>query len=292
MKPQSILITSIIGVAKNEKYLRALLNNKITAIAFEYIQATDNFSLYGAIQELAGYTSVITAASLFSDNIDGQGRTLCGWAGIPPAKILILGSNTIATAAADTATKLGAQVKVLGQSLSELNTLLKTVKMPLATDMLDWETLLESLPDADIVIGTFQFIDTAPPLLIPVELISKMKQNAVIMDLSINCGGCFETSHPTTLAHPTYQEEDVTHYCVPNITTSIAQTTSLTISYFIFEALQKIKFEGGTDNFLSLDMAWLNGIYTYKGYITNLNISKLHDLPFKEINLLMAIFNK
>ena len=293
MKPQSLLITSIIGVAKNEKYLRALLNKKITAIAFEYIQPTaDNFSLCGVIQELTGYTSVVTAASLFSDNVEGQGRTLHGWAGIPPAKILILGSNTIAAAAADTASKLGAQVKILGQSLSELNTLLKTVKTPLATEILRMETLSEALSEADIVIGAFQFIDTPPPLLVPAEMVAKMKQNAVIVDLSMNCGGCFETSHPTTLAHPTYQEEEVTHYCVPNITTSASQTTSLIISYFISEALEKIKFEGGPDNFLSLDMAWLNGVYTYKGYITNLNISKIHNLPFKEINLLMAIFNK
>ena len=293
MKPQSILITSIIGVAKNEKYLRALLNNKITAIAFEYIQNTTNsFSLHGALQELAGYTSVITAAALFSNSVEGQGRTLCGMAGIPPAKVLILGSNVAAVAAADTAAKLGAQVKVLGQSLYELNTLLKTVKAPISTDMLHWEILSGNISDADIVICTLQFIDAAPPLLIPAEMIAKMQQNSVIIDLSMNCGGCFETSHPTTLAHPTFQEEEITHYCVPDITASVSQTTSLIISYFIFEALQKIKFEGSTDNFLSYDMAWLNGVYTYKGYITNLNISKLHDLPFKEISLLMAIFNK
>ncbi|MCL2510942.1 MAG: hypothetical protein FWF09_02710 [Bacteroidales bacterium] len=293
MKPQSILITSIIGVAKNEKYLQSLLNNKITAIAFEYIQSTaDGFSLHDTLQELTGYTSVITAAALFADSVEGQGRTLCGMAGIPPAKVLILGSNTIAIAAADTAAKLGARVKVLGQSLSELNTLLKAVKTPPATEILQPEILSENLSEADIVICTLQFFDAAPPLLIPVEMISKMQQNSVIMDLSINCGGCFETSHPTTPAHPTYQEEGVTHYCAPNIAASASQTTSLIISYFIFEALQEMKYEGGADNFLSFNTTWLNGVYTYKGYITNLNISKLHDLPFKEINLLMAIFNK
>jgi len=213
-------------------------------------------------------------------------------AGIPPAKVLILGSNTAAIAAADTASKLGAQVKVLGQSLSELNTLLKMVKMPLATEILHWEILSENISDADIVICTLQFIDVASPLLVPAEMVSKMKENSIIMDLSMNCGGCFETSHPTILSRPTYQEEDVTHYCVPDITASVSQTTTLMISYFIFEALQKIKDEGGTDNFLSLNTAWLNGVYTYKGYVTNLNIRKIHDLPFKEINLLMAIFNK
>jgi len=293
MKPQSTLITSITGVAKDEKYLRALLNHKITAIAFEYIRtATDNFSLHNLLQEIAGFNAVMTAASLFSDGVDSQGRTLCGLAGIPPAKILILGSNTAAVTAADTASKLGAQVTVLEKSLSELNTLLKTVKMPLATDILTWELLSDALPDADIVICTFQFFDTAPPILIPAEMVSKMKQNAVIMDLSIHCGGCFETSRPTTLKHPTYQEYDVVHYCVPNITATTPQTTSLIISHFIFEALQKIKFEGEIDNFLRLNTAWLNGVYTYKGYITNLNINKIQNLPFKEIELLMAIFNK
>jgi len=292
MKPQATLLTSIIGVAKNEKYLQALLNRKITAVAFEYIRPTAGFSLHGALQEISGYLSVITAASLLSDNADGQGRTLRGWAGIPPAKVLILGSNDIAVAAADTAVKLGAQVKVLGESLSELNTLIKSVKTPIATDMLRWETVSEHLAEADIVIGALQFIDTAPPILIPAEMVAKMRENSVIVDLSVHCGGCFETAHPTTPDRPTYREEEVIHYCVPHITVTAAQTTSLMISYFIFEALEKIKFEGGTDNFLSLNAAWLNGVYTYKGYITNMNISKLHNLPFKEINLLMAIFNE
>ena len=293
LKPQSTLITSIVGVAKNEKHLHSLLNGKITAIAFEYIQnATDNFSLYGALQELSGYTAVITAASLFSDNVEGQGRTLCGWAGIPPAKVLILGSNAIATTAAATAAQLGAQVKVIGQSLSELDKTLKTVKTPISTEILRWETLPKTLSEADIVISAFQFIDVASPLFIPTEMIANMRPNSVIMDLSINCGGCFETSRPTTPTHPTFQKEGVTHYCLTDITVSVSQTASLIISYFIFEALQKIKFEGGTDNFLILNTAWLNGVYTYKGYITNLNINKLHNLPFKEINLLMAIFNK
>jgi len=122
--------------------------------------------------------------------------------------------------------------------------------------------------------------------------VDKMKHNAVIMDLSVNCGGCFETSQPTSLKYPTYRECDVIHYCVPNITASTPKTTSLVISRFISDALKKMRIEGGTENFLNLNLAWLNGVYTYKGYITNLNISKIFDLPFKEINLLMAIFNK
>jgi len=293
MKPQATLITSIIGVAKNEKYLRALLNKKITAIAFEYIQTTtDHFSLNTLLQEIAGFTALMSANTLFSDSSEGQGRTLCGFVGTPAAKVLILGSNTIATTAADTASKLGAQVKVLGKSLSELHTLTKTVKTPITIDILGWETLSESLAEADIVICTFQFIDTAPPILIPAEMVDKMKHNAVIMDLSVNCGGCFETSQPTSLKHPTYRECDVIHYCVPNITASTPKTTSLVISRFISDALQKMRREGGTENFLNLNLAWLNGVYTYKGYLTNLNISKIFDLPFKEINLLMAIFNK
>jgi alanine dehydrogenase len=300
MKPQSALLTTIAGVAKNEKYLQTLLNNKITAIAIEYIQTpsgevsrnTDACSLETMLQEIAGFSAVMTAATLFSDNVDGQGRTLCGFAGTPPAEVLILGSNAIAVTAADTALKLGAQVKVLGQSLSELFTLMKTVKTPPVTGILGWKSLSESLYSADIVIATFQFIDTPPPILIPAEMVARMKQNAVIMDLSINCGGCFETSQPTTLKHPTYQECDVIHYCVPNITAATPQTTSSVISRFIAEALQKVRDEGGLENFLRLNPAWLNGVYSYKGYITSLNISRIHNLPFKEINLLMAIFNK
>jgi alanine dehydrogenase len=293
MKPQATLITSITGVAKNEKYLRALLNKKITAIAFEYIQTTaDSFSLNALLQEIAGFTAVMTGASLLSDGIESQGRTLCGFAGTPPAKVLILGSNAIAINAADTASKLGAQVKVLGKSLSELYTLMKTMKTPPVTDILNWKSLAESLPEADIVICAFQFIDIAPPILIPAEMVAGMKQNAVIMDLSINCGGCFETSQPTSLKHPTYLEGDVIHYCVPNIMATTPQTTSSVISRFIADTLQKMRDDGGIENFLTLDPAWLNGVYTYKGYITNANINKIHDLPFKEINLLMAIFNK
>jgi alanine dehydrogenase len=293
MKSQATLITSVAGVAKNEKYLRALLNKKITAIAFEYIQTTvDSFSLNTLLQEIAGFTAVMTGVSLFSDGTEGQGRTLCGFAGMPSAKVLILGSNTIAITAVDTASKLGAQVKVLGKSLSELYTLIKTVKTPPITDILSWKLLLESLPEADIVICTFQFIDTTPPILIPAEMVAGMKQNAVIMDLSINCGGCFETSQSTSLKHPTYLEGDVIHYCVPNITATTPQTTSSVISRFVADALQKMKNDGGIENFLNLDPAWLNGVYTYKGYITNVNINKIHNLPFKEINLLMAIFSR
>jgi len=292
MKPQTTLITSITGVAKNEKYLHALLDNKITAIAFEYIQSTaDNFSLNALLQEITGFNAVITAAALLSDSIEGQGRTLCGFVGTPPAKALILGSNTIAVTAAETATKLGAQVKVLGKSLPELNTLIKKVNPQPVTDLLSWESLSESLPEADIIICAFQFIDTAPPILIPAEMVDKMKKNTVIMDLSTNCGGCFETSQPTSLKHPTYRECDVVHYCVPNITASTPQTTSLIISRFVADALQKMRIEGGTENFLSLNMEWLNSVYTYKGYITNPNIGKLHNLPFKEVYLLMAIKN-
>lgn len=293
MKTHSVLISSTKGIVKDEKYFRALINNKITAISFEHIQTNEGaYPLFDTIQEIAGNTAIIVATSLLADSLDGQGKTLSGFAGIAPSEVLVLGSNMAAVSAANTAIAMGACVKVLDRNVLELFNLRQKVRHQVYTETLNTETLPQALPKADVVICTTQFPESCPEFFISTEMVRKMKKGAIVIDLSIDCGGSFETSRPTTHANPVYSEYHVTHYCVPNITALVPNTASLAFSNFLAPALHRIKEEGGVDRFLIAEQAWMNGVYTYKGYSTNIEFSNFHNLPYKEIDLLMAIFNK
>ncbi|MDR0364573.1 MAG: hypothetical protein LBH92_06120 [Bacteroidales bacterium] len=293
MKSNAVLISSIKSASKDEKYFRALLKNKITAISFEHIRTEHGeFPLYDTIQEIAGHTAVMVASSLLADGIDGQGKSLSGFAGIAPAEALILGSNMAAFSAVNTAYGMGASVKILDRCVAGLSRIREKARFQLYTDTLNAETLSKILPHADIVICTLQFKESRPEFFVPVELIREMKKGAVIVDLSIDCGGSFETSRPTMHSDPVFKELNVTHYCVPNITALVSNTTTLAFSNFLAPALHKMGREGHIDNFLLSNLAWMNGVYTYKGYATNIEFSERYDLPYKEIDLLMTIFNK
>lgn len=293
MKTNAVLISSIRSVSKDEKYFRALLKNKITAISFEHIRTEQgDFPLFDTIQEIAGHTAIVVASSLLADSMEGQGKSLSGFAGIAPAEVLILGSNMAAFSAAQTAYGMGASVKMLDRCVLGLTRIREKARFPLHTDTLHRETLSAVLPRADVVVCTLQFTELRPEFFVPMELVRRMKKGAVIVDLSIDCGGSFETSRPTTHSDPVFKELNVTHYCVPNITALTPNTATLAFSNFLSPALQKMEREGGIDKFLLSDVAWMNGVYTYKGYSTNLEYSEVYGLPFKEIDLLMAIFNK
>ena len=144
---------------------------------------------------------------------------------------------------------------------------------------------------ADVVIGAVHSKEGRSPCLITEEMVQEMKEGSIIIDVSIDQGGCFETARPTTHKNPVYKTHGVTHYCVPNIPSRVPHTASQALSNIFVPILLQIGIEGGVENFLKMDHGVRQGVYLYNGTITNPFISKYFNLPFQDIDLLMAAFH-
>jgi alanine dehydrogenase len=293
MKPRQTLISALqIGIQK-EEYFRSLMQKKVTALAFELIRDRANtFSVIRAMSEIAGSTSVFIAAEYLSDPEYGRGKMFGGFTGIRPSEVVIIGSGTVGEYATRSAVGLGALVKVFDNSVYRLRRLQNNLGMRVFTSILHPKVILESMRTADVVIGAIHTKNGKTPCLITEDMVSQMKDGAIIIDVSIDQGGCFETSHPTTHNNPVYKVHGITHYCVPNIPSRVPHTASQALNNIFVPIILDIGTEGGFDNFLKTDHGVRQGVYLYNGMSTNSFISRYFNLPFQDIDLLMAAFHE
>jgi alanine dehydrogenase len=293
MKPRQTLISALqIGIQK-EEYFRSLIQKKVTALAFELIRDRANtFSVIRAMSEIAGSTSIFIAAEYLSDPYYGRGKMFGGFTGIRPSEVVIIGAGTVGEYATRSAVGLGALVKVFDNSVYRLRRLQNNLGMRVFTSILHPKVILESMRTADVVIGAIHTKNGKTPCLITEDMVSQMKDGAIIIDISIDQGGCFETSHPTTHKNPVYKVHGITHYCVPNIPSRVPHTASQALSNIFVPIILDIGTEGGIDNFLKTDHGVRQGIYLYNGMCTNSYISRYFNLSFQDIDLLMAAFHE
>jgi len=286
INPQSVLFSAMQLKTQKKEFFEALAKKRITAIAFDYIQ--DNHGVYPLVKslsEIAGIASILIASELMNSSSVGNGLILGNIGGVPPSKVVIIGAGTVAEFAARSALGLGAQVEVFDNSLTKLRSLQHKLNFPIATSTLQPKNLLKSLIDCDVAIGAIRG-KTRTPVVVSEEMIQQMKKGAVVVDVSIDNGGCFETSEVTTHSNPTIIKHDVIHYCVPNIPSRYSRTASVSISNIFTPYLLKIGEEGGIENAARFDKSLQKGMYFYHGILSNKTIADWFGLPFTDINLL------
>jgi alanine dehydrogenase len=288
MKTGQTLISALQVTSMKEEYIKALIAKKITAIAFENLRDEGGIlTIVRSMSEIVGTTSIHIAGELLSTH-NGKGLMLGGVTGIPPTEIVIIGAGTVGEYAARTALALGADVKVFDNSVYHLRRLQNNIGTRLFTSVLQPVVLMKALSKCDVAIGAMRAKEGRSPCIVSEDMVSQMKADSVIIDVSIDQGGCFETSHVTNHTKPVFRKHDVIHYCVPNIASRVARTASYALTNIFTPILLDIGEAGGIKNMLWEKSGVRNGVYIYNGHITNKYISTTFNLPLKDLDLLVA----
>ena len=287
INPQSILISALQLKTQNKKYFEAIANKRITALAFEFIRDEDgSYPAVRSLSEIAGTSAVLIASELLSNVNEGNGLMFGNISGVPPVEVVIIGAGTVGEFAARSAIGLGANVKVFDNSITKLRRMQTNLGMTIYTSTLQPKNLAKALKRCDVAIGAVRGKNRAP-IIVTDNMVGNMKPGAVIIDVSIDMGGCIETSEVTTHKHPTFIKHGVIHYCVPNIPARFARTASISISNMFTPYLLKIAEDGGLENSLRFDKGLKNGLYFYHGILTNRSVGEWFDLKHSDINLLI-----
>lgn len=287
IKPHAILVSTLQLKTQSKEYFKALATKKVTAIAFDYIKDDQNsFPIVKSLSEIAGTASILIASELMNAEKGGSGRLLGNISGVPPCEVLILGAGTVGLFATKSAKGLGASVKVFDNSITKLRRLQQDLQTPIYTSTIHHKALEKALRRADVVIGAMKGNNRAP-VVVSEDMVTLMKEGAVIIDVSIDCGGCFETSELTSHSHPTITKHGVIHYGVPNIPSRYAKTASISISNIITPYLLSVGDEGGFETAVKYDRVIRSGMYMYKGILTQESIGGWFSLPYTDINLLI-----
>jgi len=287
INPETVIISAIQLKTKKKEYFEALAKKKITALAFEYIKDEDgSYPAVKSLSEIAGTASILIAAELMITDEFGKGLLFGNITGVPPTEVVILGAGTVGEFAAKTAIGLGANVKVFDNSITKLRRLQNNLNQRIFTSTIQQKGLLKALRRCDVAIGAMRGKERCP-IVVNETMVEHMKKGAVIVDVSIDTGGCFETSEVTTHEKPTFIKNNVLHYCVPNIPSRYSKTASLSISNILTPYLHQIAEDGGIESAIRCNKGLKNGIYLYHGILTNKAIGEWFDLPDNDINLLV-----
>lgn len=287
LKPNTLVISSLPANTLSKEYFEEFAKKKVTAVGFEFIKdEKDQLPVVRLLSEIAGTTAILVASELMSSAHGGTGLLMGGITGVRPTEVVILGAGTVAENATRTALGLGASVRVFDNSLSRLRRLQQNIGQRISTSTIDPKELGKALRRCDLAIGALRG-ESRTPCVVPEDMVVKMKSGAVIIDVSIDQGGCFETSELTTHDQPTVIKHDVIHYAVSNLTSRVARTSTKALSNFFLSYLMMISQEGGFETVVKTDKTVRNGVYLYKGRIVKDNLSKWFDLPLHDINLLI-----
>ena len=289
MKPGQILISALQISTLKPDCLQALLNKKITALCFEHLQDEGgSLTVVRAMSEIVGATSILIAAEYLSNVFEGKGLMLGGITGVPPTEIVILGAGTVGEYAARTAISLGAEVKVFDPSIYKLRRLQNNIGSRVFTSVVQPIVLEKAVTTCDVAIGAMRAEDGRSPCIISEATVSKMKRDSVIIDVSIDQGGCFETSEITNHTHPVFRKYDVIHYCVPNIASRVARTATYALTNIFAPILLDIGEHGGLKNVIWQNAGVRNAVYIYQGHLTSKYIGERFSIPTKDLDLLIV----
>ncbi|RKD20476.1 alanine dehydrogenase [Pelobium manganitolerans] len=289
MKHNQILFSALQTATLKKEHLSALMNKKITALAFEYLRDEGNvLSVVRAMSEIVGATSVLIAAEYVSNVFGGKGLMLGGVTGVPPTEIVILGAGTVGEYAARTAIALGAEVKVFDSSLFRLRRLQNNIGSRVFTSVIQPLVLEKAITTCDVVIGAIRAQHGRSPCVVSEETVAKMKPNSVIIDVSIDQGGCFETSEVTNHKNPVFRKYDVIHYCVPNIASRVSRTATYALTNIFTPILIDIGDMGGIMELIWAKAGVRNAVYIYQGAMTNKDLAQRYGFAHKDLNLLVV----
>ena len=284
-----VIISPIhLSVLKSE-ILEKMMEKKITAISFENLKDdSDSYPIVRSMSEIAGSAVMLIAGQYLGSANHGKGVLLGGISGIPPTKVIIIGAGIVGEFAARAALALGASVKVFDNSVYRLKRLQNNIGQRMWTSVIEPRILAKQLKTCEVAVGALGSDSGRTPLIVTEEMVSNMRPGSVIIDVSIDRGGCFETSEITTHEHPIYMKYGVIHYCVPNIPSGFARTASQAISNVLMPLLLEAGDEGGFENLIWHQVHLRSGIYLFKGALTNFYLSQRFDLKYTDLNLLIA----
>jgi len=289
MKYKQILFSALQFTVQPKNTLEKLMAKKITAIAWDYIEDENgSFPVIRSMGEIAGTTSFLIAAELMSNANNGKGLMLGGVAGISPPELVIIGAGTVGQFAANAALALGVSVKVFDNSLYKLRRLQNEIGRKVSTSVIQPKVLEKALRRCDVAIGAISAPNGRTPCIVNEDMVKKMKAGAVIVDVSIDKGGCFETSKITTHQNPTFLKHDVIHYCVPNIGSRVSRTASYSLSNIFSPLLIQIADSGGCEKLIQKSKGFRHGVYIYNGTITSSILGEAFELPYKDLDLLIS----
>jgi len=287
INPKTVLISALQLKTQKKEYFDALAKKKITALAFEFIKDEEHsYPVVKSLSEIAGTASVLIAAELMVTAENGNGLLLGNISGMPPAEVVIIGAGTVGEFATRSALGLGANVKVFDSSLTRLRKLQTNVGRPLFTSTLQPKNLMKALRRCDVAIGAVRGRNRSP-IVVTTYMVENMKKGAVIIDVSVDMGGCFETTEMTSHDNPTMLKYGVIHYGVPNIPARYPKTASISISNIFTPYLLEIADYGGVENMIRFDSGLKNGLYFYRGILTNKAVAEWFDMSYSDINLLI-----
>lgn len=285
---QMIISPIHLSVLKAE-LLQKMMDKKITAISFENLKDdSGTYPIVRSMSEIAGSAVMLIAAQYLSSANHGKGVLLGGISGIAPTKVIILGAGIVGEYAARAALALGASVKVFDNSVYRLKRLQNNIGHRLWTSVIEPRLLAKQLKTCEVAVGALGSETGRTPVVVTEEMVSSMRTGSVIIDVSIDRGGCFETSEITTHENPIYKKYGVIHYCVPNIPSGFARTASQAISNVIMPLLLEAGDDGGFERMVWHQIHLRSGIYMFKGALTNFYLSERFNLKYTDLNLLIA----
>jgi alanine dehydrogenase len=287
LKPNQYIISPIHLAVMKKEILEKMMEKKITALSFENLKDdTGHNPIVRSMSEIAGSAVMLIAGQYLSNPNNGKGVLVGGISGIPPTKVIIIGAGIVGEYAARTALAMGASVKIFDNSIYRLKRLQNNIGGRLWTSVIEPKILAKQLKTCDVAVGALSSTSGRTPIVVTEEMVSNMRPGTVIVDVSIDRGGCFETSQVTTHDHPVFRKFDVVHYCVPNIPSGFARTASQAISNVLMPLLLETADDGGIDNVIWNKTNIRAGIYLFKGSLTNFHLSERFDIKFTDLDLL------
>lgn len=290
LKGNQVVFSMLHIDSQEEQDIKLLMKKKVTTVAFEYLKdEMGDLPVMQSLSEISGIVSMTVASELLSYSTLGKGVLFGGVTGISPASVLIFGADTAAEYATKAALGLGAEVKIFDNSISKLRRFEHLFHQKIFTSLYYPKVLEKAVSSADVILGAQPF-NSVPNYVMPVDLVRKMKNGSIIIDLNASQGGCFETTRSTSLSDPTYVKEGVIHHCVPNITARVSRTTTIALSNIFASALIEIGEIGGISHYIKSMKGFREGVYIYNGILTNKDVGNKFNLPTKDLDLLMAAF--
>ncbi len=285
------ILFTYLHLAPDFPQTKELIKSKAVCIAYETV--TDNMNrlpLLAPMSEVAGRMSIQAGAQTLEKSHGGRGLLLGGVPGVEPAKVVVIGGGVVGSNAARMAVGMRADVTILDRSIDTLRTLDEEFQGRAKVVYSTTDALEKHVLEADLVIGAVLIPGAAAPKLVTKEHIAKMKPGAAIVDVAIDQGGCFETSHATTHADPTYIVDDVVHYCVANMPGAVARTSTYALNNATLPYIVKLANKGYREALLE-DKGFLEGLNVIHGKVTCKEVAESFDLEYVEPEEAIAMFN-
>lgn len=289
MRTGSCLISALQLGSQNQEFIQKLNEKKIIAVAFEYLEdKVGGMPVVRAMSEIAGSTVMLIAAEYLSSVNDGKGLIMGGVTGVPPTQVVIIGAGTVAEYAARTALGLGANIKIFDNHIYKLRRIKQLIGQQIYTSTIDNFSLSQAMSEADVVIGALRAEKGRNKIVVSEEMVANMMHGSILIDVSIDQGGCIETARTTTHDEPVFMVHDIIHYCVPNIPSRVARTASYSLSNIFTPIILQMADLGGAEEMIFNYKWFLRGVYTYRGSLTNAYLARKFGLTHKELQLLLA----